>query len=444
MMLWLTGIRALAGLTVTEAIRQRLWLVFVLAAAGLVLATPSLTAVDEGARLKLSVVAILGVMSFVATMLAMLVGASALRRDLDARLGFALFSKPLRRSAYLLGRWCGVQTGLLLGLLPLCLVGTAIIAWQFAGLPTIRAVRTADSWQHVGSFGQVSPIDEARSRLQLGGAPGNGVRWTFSGLPTSGVSASGLELLVRVGVRSFDPFEPALDLSAQVTALPPAAGGNGRAATVRVLELDPQSPYGHQRANAPVPPGQVVLRDRDESRNDLGQDYLRLRLPADCIGTDGTAVIQLIRLEARGAVIASRSSSMEIAVPGGGFLVNLVRGSLVLLAAVGLLVAWTLLCATLANLPVALFGGLTLFFAGSAMPVLRTVARYDDTDLWLRRMLELALSSLPDFDRYNVAARLAASEAIDWNTVGAAWSYYGAYSAIFLLLAWAALVRKEM
>jgi hypothetical protein len=231
-----------------------------------------------------------------------------------------------------------------------------------------------------------------------------------------------------------------VDNIGQVTATP----GTSIDAVPRILRLDDASPYGRSRDGMPVGDGQVVLRDRDETRDDLSQDYLRLRLPKDAIGTDGSVIIQLTRLEARSAVVTSRDHSALLAVPGGGFLGNLVRGELVLLAIAGLLTAFTLVIATFTNLGVAALGGLTLFFAGSATAAMREVAAANDTSSATRRLIQLALEVLPDFDRFAVAARLAASENIAWTMVAQAWSYYGLYTIGFLTLAWVAMRRREV
>lgn len=441
MIAWLSNVHAVARLAFTEALRQRLWLLFVAGAAGLVAATPGLAAVDEGDRLKLAVVAATGVIGFLAILLAILVAPAALRRDLDARTGFVLFAKPLRRSAYLVGRWAGVVAGLALGIAGLALLAVGAIAWQVHTPPTMRAVRAPASWQQLGALGQLQPIDENRSRIQLTGAPGNGVRWTFTALP-GGAGGDGLELLLRVGLRGLDPFTPVSEILGQVSALrPPAADGSAQ--PPRVLEVAPGSPYGRVRADQTAVTGQVVLRHRDDQRDDLDQDYLRLHLPADCIAPDGSATVQLVRLEARAALSVRRDAAL-LAVPGGGFTANLLRAGLVLLAAAGTLAAWTLLCACVANLAVAVLGGMTLFIAGSALPVMREVAGSDETGLALRRLLDLAGTVLPDLDRYAVASRLAASEAVGWGQVAGAWGYYGGYTAAFLALAWFALRRREL
>lgn len=447
MISWFANVRALARLTLIDATRQRLWLLFLVAVAALVAVTPGLSAVDETARLKLAVVAITGAIGFVVVLLAILVGAMALRRDLDAKIGYLLFAKPLRMSAYLTGRWLGVQLGLLAGIVALSLVGAGTIAWQFGATPGMRALSHPLAWEQVGTFGQSTAIEERRTRTTLSGGPGNGVRWRFSGVPMSAIGPDGMELLLKVGIRSYDPDNPFFDCLGQVTAWPAGSGTTASAGAEiapRILRIDPDSPYGHTRDGMPVGEGQVVLRDRDDTRNDLAQDYLRLRVPREAISADGGVMIQLTRLEARVALVAHRDTGALLAIPGGSFLTNLVRGGLVLLAIAALLTAFTLVIAAITNLGVAALGGLTLYFAGSATAAMREVAASSDTSTPLRRVVSLALDVLPDFDRFTIAARLAASESVGWLMVAQAWSYYGIYTLIFLTIAWVAMRRREL
>jgi hypothetical protein len=309
----------------------------------------------------------------------------------------------------------------------------------------MRAVSHPVSWEQVGAFGQLAAIDERRTRISLSGTPGNGVRWHFTGLPTGGVGDPDIEVLLKVGIRGYDAEMPNLDSLGRLTALTAQPTKTPAAEiTPRILALDPASPYGHTRAGAAVADGQVVLRDRDDTRDDLAQDYLRLRLPRDVIAADGSVVIQLTRLEASSALVISRDSSALLAVPGGGFMLNLIRGGLVLLASAGLLTAFTLAIAAVTNLGVATLGGLTLFFAGSALGAMREVVSSEDTSQVLRRVIGLGLEILPDFDRFTVAARLAASESVGWTMVAQSWAYFGVYSIIFLGLAWVAMRRSEM
>jgi hypothetical protein len=433
---WLSHVATLAHLTVLDAVRQRLWLLFVAAAAIVVGFLPGLSAVDDAARFKLAVVAVTGTIGFVLILLAILVAAAGIRRDYDTRVSFLLFAKPLSPSAYLVGRFMGVQIGLFAGLMLLGIISTLVLAWSFSGLPTMRGVNRAVSWEQMGTFGQTIAVDERRTRVQLTGAPGNGMRWHFNNLPRD--AGEHVEVLMRVGVRGYSFDEPALDALAQVTAFSSAQ------TTPRILSLDELSPYGHTRHGAPVPVGQIVVRDRDETRDDLAQDYLRLRLPTNLIAPDGSATIQLTRLEARSAITVTQDSSALIAVTGGHFTLNMFRALCVFLASASLLTAFSITLAAITNLGVTFLGGLTLYFAGLALSSMREVADTEHTAYAIRRLLQIALEIIPDFDRYTIAARLAAHESITWGVVVSAWGYYGFYSVIFLVIAWLALRRREL
>jgi len=135
------GALAVAGLTARELTRQRLWLVFVVLSVGFLFTLPTLQAVDDGARLQLAVLAITSTLGFVGILLSILISAQVLRRDLDARTGYVLFSKPLRPITYLCGRWLGCLVWLLAGLSALALAGTLAVSWRFERSPVMRATQ---------------------------------------------------------------------------------------------------------------------------------------------------------------------------------------------------------------------------------------------------------------------------------------------------------------
>jgi hypothetical protein len=429
---WFCGWFAVALTTVREAQRQRLWLLFVAGMGVLAAAATGLSAVDQADRLKLAVVAQSAVVGFVAVLLAVLVPAAALRRDLEARVGFLLFAKPLAKSAYLWGRWSGVLGILAVGSAAIIAVGAATIAWRFDGLPAVRRTVAPGSWEQVSSVGQVSPIAANKRQVGLGGLPGNAVRWHFTDLP-----AGDQELLIKARVRGQDIDDPVGDLLVQVSA-----GASG-ATNSQALSVDPASPYGLQRGAATVAPGQAVLRDREAGRTDLAADYLRLRLPASCI-VGGETTVQLTRLEARGTLVVEREAGCLVAADGGNFVANVARGVVMQLAGAGVLAAAALLFACVGNLGVALLGGLTVFLCGVALPAVREVLDYDDTGTALRRVFELALTVFPDFDRFGPAVALAAGRHLAWEAVLGAWLYAACFILPLMLLAWWALRRREL
>ena len=428
---------AVARLTLREAMRQRLWLLFAAAAVAVMAVGFQLGAVDGASRLKLAVVGITAAISFVVVLLAVLVGAAQVRRDLDARVAFLLFAKPMPRLSYLLGRWTGVQAVLFAGIVALSLVGTLMMLLTFDRLPVMRAVNAPAEWIEVSPLGEMVAITEGTNRKTLAGAPGGAMRWTLRNLPTSEVPQDGLDLFVRCQVRSVDYGLNIEECLVQVSATP--TGGQPR-----LLTLVQESPYGFGTDGATAGAGQVVLRHRDQLRNDYTQDFAHLKLPADCIGADGATVVQITRLDSRVQLVVTKNNSVRVARDGGSLAANLIRGGLVLLASAAMLTAFTLFIGTVSNLGVTLLGGLTLFFAGSALWTIQDTLTYEKVSTPAQRVLELAQLLLPDFERFQVAANLAAGQSIAWGAVAGAWLYFGVYTVIFLVLAWIALVRKEL
>ena len=176
-------LRSMAWLTVFEAIRAKMWLLVVIAGVGILVVVPNLKAVDDGARLRLGIAAITGVVSFLTVMLALLVASNAVRRDLDQRMMHMLLSKPLSRWSYLLGRWSGMALALIATATGLLMVGGLSLWLQIGALPNPQRLVTPDAWHSVDVFGARVAKDRQQV-LQLTGPAGNAVEWTFSGLPT--------------------------------------------------------------------------------------------------------------------------------------------------------------------------------------------------------------------------------------------------------------------
>jgi len=439
---------AIVLLSIREAVRQRLWVLFAVAAAAVMIVGLSLGAVDGANKLKLAVVAITAAISFVVVLLAVLVGSGQVRRDLDARVAFLLFAKPMPRLSYLLGRWSGVQVILLAGIISLSLVGTGMIWATFKQVPQIYAVTVPSEWVELSALGETVPIADGTNRKTLSGQPGNGVRWTLHGLPTEAeaYAGGGIDLLLRCQVRSVDYGLNIEECLVQLSATPSVVSGAPSSVTAspRLLLLATDTPYGQGTDGALAGEGQVVLRHRDQLRNDYTVDYARLKLTRDSVSADGSSVVQVTRLDSRAQLIVTRTNSLKVSRPGGSLAANLMRGGLVLLASAAMLTAWTLFIGTLSNLGVTLLAGLTMFFAGSALWTIQDTLTYEKLTVPAQRTLQLAQFLLPDFERFQVAANLAAGQSIGWGTVLSAWLYFGAYTSVFLGMAWVALVRKEL
>ena len=171
----LRGGLAVAVLTMRELTRQRLWIVFAVLGLAFLVTLPLLRAVDDAARLKLAVLAISSTLGFVGVLMSILIGAQVLRRDLDTRTGYVLFSKPLRPITYLVGRWVGAQAWLLAGLAALGAIGVLAVAWRFDTAPVMRATQEPSSWTQISAIGETVEIASDRDRVSLSGLPGNGL-----------------------------------------------------------------------------------------------------------------------------------------------------------------------------------------------------------------------------------------------------------------------------
>jgi len=430
------GLLALAGLTIKEALRQRLWLLLLGAIALVLVAVPNLQAVDDAARLKLAVAMVTGVIGFVTILLAALVGAATVRRDLDQRIGFLLFAKPLSRFSFLAGRWLGLVAATLLAILALALVGAVAVQLQLGRQPTMRATLEPVEWKMVDRLGKVAALPDERERLSLTGPPGNGVEYRFADLPEPVGDA--YEVLIRTRVRGNRMGTEVTHFRTSVSAL--ADDGSPV-----FLAVHPESPYGTEVGGGAVRrKGEVVLRDRNRKQRDLAQDYLRLVLPAEAVGDDRAVTVRVLRRQKQGVVGFERDAGCLVAVSGGPFAYNLVKAGLLILAKVALLCAVALFCATMANIGVSLFATLTCYFAGNTLRILDETLRWEDLGRALERFLTAIFKLAPDFQRFGIDSHLAASRGVGWGMVGEGWLYYGAYTAVFLIAGWLVMLRREL
>lgn len=425
----LAEILALARLTWCEAIRARLWLVLAVAVVALLIWVPGLQAAEPSDRLRLSIAVITGMTGFLVVLLGSLAGAAAIRRDLDGRMVMILFSKPLGRGSFLLGRWLGLTSVIGVGILALLLVGSLAVAWRVGGLPgTVQLTEASERWRV--DRGAANALPDAAAPVVLSGNPrddrGASARWRFVGLTPD----ADTELMLRaqvggVGADGFIRRSPVM-----VSALLP----DGRK---QVLAVNEASPYGHGDSRR----GEVMLVNRDTQRPDATRDFARLVVPASAIAPDGSLVVQVDRLAAGGRVVVPSVQGLVVHRGDGWFLGSLFRAALVLTAEGGLLVAISLFGGAIGGLATALLIALGLFFGGSLLRFGNEwVSTGDAADLWSRLMMVVHVV-VPDFERFPVAIDLAASRTVDWQTVLSAWGYFGAYLLVFLVLARLALRR---
>lgn len=431
----LRGMLAVATLTVREAMRQRLWLVLVVAVAAVLLAVPLLQAAEESDRLRLSVAVISGTIAFVTSLLAIFMVCVAVRRDLETRCSFMLFSKPLPRLAYCLGRWLGATLSIIVVVSVLTLAGTLAVMLQLGGAPASFAVQGPDQWQRIDRFGALSLVRDDEQRINMPQRTGAGMQVRFTGaqLETDAV------LLVKASVRG--SMTGAVSVPMQVAVLREDADGRLLPTT---LQPSGEGAGLRDRAGRQVESGQVLLRHRDEHRNDLERDYLAFPLQADWLDDDGTLTIRIVRTDDEGAVSWYRDNSLLIRQQGQPFMINLWKASLVAAAQASMLAAIALMCVIFTGVGTTLLASLTVLGAGSTVGVVREVAQSSQTGIMARRLIDLVLPVVPDFSRFPVATLLAQGQTIPFATVLAAWWYFAMWMVVALALAWWILRRREL
>jgi hypothetical protein len=210
------------------------------------------------------------------------------------------------------------------------------------------------------------------------------------------------------------------------------------------LELAEDSPYGHRLRGEVVAEGQVALRHRDAERDGLDTDYARVILPAAAIAADGSAVIELRRVESLAGIGFRRSSDIRVAQPAGTFVGNQFRAGLITLAQAGLLAAAALYLASIASVGTALLGCLTIYFAGNAVGIVSETLAWGSLPMALDRLLRLIISLMPDFSAFATGPALAAGEVVSWSSVAGSWLYFGIFTLAFGVAAAVSFARREL
>ncbi len=429
---WWRACWAMTSLTLCEIGRQKTWLVLIAAIAVMLATLASLGAVDTSAQLKLSVSTISGSINFISTLFAILLVAATITRDREQLVSLTLFSKPLPMSAYVWGRWLGVQLALAIGIISLNAIGSLVVSFKSEQpVPEMRAVQAPVAWQQVDLDNVAKPIDAKRCTL-AGSRKGMALRWQMTGL-----AQRDMILLIKGRLRSVDPAH--LQSLIEVHVLKHENGEK------QLLSLAPTTPYGARLIDGQdVQAGQAMMRDKGYNHQDLNQDYMQFHLPAAAIAPDGTCFIQLTRTGTLANLSFELEKSCLVALSGGSFFVNMQRGGLVVLAQVGYLNAIALLCACFSNIAVTLLAGLTAFFGALILSYIQEMTPKDKLPGFVTRFLDLTQVIIPDFNFYGVEALLAGGRSIAWTTVMDAWMYYGAYSLGFLLIAWVLMARREL
>ncbi|NRA39164.1 MAG: hypothetical protein HRU15_13550 [Planctomycetes bacterium] len=435
-MMWWRACWAMSRLTILEIIRQKVWLVIFIVMLIMLLVLSGLEAVDEASRMKLSISAISGSINFVSTLLSILIVAATVTRDREQLVSLTLFAKPLPMSAYVCGRWLGVQIAVLAGIILLNAVGSVAVHLRASEpVQEMRAVQEAESWVHVDPYGETSIIDSERHTL-AGSAKNLALRWHMSNIPAGD---DDLTILIKGRMRSGD----AAHTQAQVNVLAVTNDGNNQ---VYHLPLSEDSPYGafYQDGNAVASQNIIMMRHKNSRENDLNQDYMRFILPRAYISSADSCDIQIIRKDGLASLSFHKDTACLLASYGGSFDGNMQFAGFIVLAQVGYLNAVAILCACFTSVGVTLLAGLSAFFGALLLNYIYEVAPVIKIPYFVDRFLHLLQVIIPDFNKFGVESLLSGGRSIGWSLVVDAWVYYGMFSLGFIIMAWLVMLRREL
>ncbi len=131
-------ILALAGLTVREALRQKLAVNLLVFAVGLVAASLVLSTLTFGEQYRIIVDIALSAMEVFGTLIAVFLGAALIARDVEQRTVYPIVAKPVSRAQYVAGRYLGLVATTTLNLTVMAAVFVAVLAVYLGGLAFVR------------------------------------------------------------------------------------------------------------------------------------------------------------------------------------------------------------------------------------------------------------------------------------------------------------------
>jgi len=134
----MTKLIAIAGLTVREAVRQRLAVNLLVFALGLVAASLTLSQLTFGEQYRIIVNIGLSSMEVFGTLIALFLGAGIVAGDVERRRLYPIVAKPVSRSQYVVGRYLGLVATTTLNLLVMAAMFALVLGVYKGGLGFVR------------------------------------------------------------------------------------------------------------------------------------------------------------------------------------------------------------------------------------------------------------------------------------------------------------------
>jgi Cu-processing system permease protein len=129
---------ALTGITIREALRQKLAVNLLVFAVALVGASFTISQLTFGEQYRIIVDIGLSAMEIFGTLIAVFLGAGLIARDVERRTVYPIIAKPVSRAEYVIGRYLGLVATTTLNLLVMAVVFAAVLAFYLKGFAFLR------------------------------------------------------------------------------------------------------------------------------------------------------------------------------------------------------------------------------------------------------------------------------------------------------------------
>lgn len=232
----MTKVLALTGVTIREAIRQKLAVNLLVFAVALVIASFTVSQLTFGEQYRIIADIGLSAMEVFGTLIAAFLGAGLVARDVERRTVYPIIAKPVSRAEYVVGRYLGLIATTTLNLLVMAAVFAAVLAYYTKGLEFVRN----------------TPLTAVLASMAVRFAMVGAIATAFSCFTTVTLSAIFTLSLVVVGLLSSDLVRYWAQQGALARAL-------GRAAFVLVPNLESLNLKEAMVYKDTIPAAQVLI-----------------------------------------------------------------------------------------------------------------------------------------------------------------------------------------
>jgi ABC-type transport system involved in multi-copper enzyme maturation permease subunit len=123
-------VAALAAVTFREVLRRKVQVNLLLFGGALIVASYFLSLLTLGEMHRMIADLGLSAMRFIATLLAVFLGASAIAGDVERRVVYSIVAKPVARAEYIVGRFAGVGIALVANVVVMAVVLALVLAFE--------------------------------------------------------------------------------------------------------------------------------------------------------------------------------------------------------------------------------------------------------------------------------------------------------------------------